>query len=67
MLPGQAKPVENNNKDFIEELGERVVSVDWFLGRSKDPYIKGSDSDNQVDSSSSSASVSSDHSKLKVY
>lgn len=40
-MPGYQKPVENNNKDFISELNDRYVSLEWFLGKSSEPYLEG--------------------------
>eukprot|EP00347_Sterkiella_histriomuscorum_P000315 403376352 len=57
MLPGQSQPVENNNKDFIQELGEKYISMDWFLGKSQNPYLNDEDGSQESDSSGTEQSI----------
>lgn len=52
MLPGQTKPVENNNKDFNQELNDKYIKVDWYLGRSQSPYLKNANENDSEDISS---------------
>jgi len=33
IVPGQNQVVVNNNDYYISELGQRVISLDWFLSR----------------------------------
>ncbi len=38
IVPGYGgQVVVNNNDFFISELGQRVVSLEWFLSRDKNP------------------------------
>ncbi|CDW82634.1 UNKNOWN [Stylonychia lemnae] len=54
MMPG-SQPIANHNKDFIPEMGEKIISLEWFLGRTNDPFIK----EASVESKSSPSSKSS--------
>ena len=66
-MPGSRDTVDNDNNDFIKELGVQVVGLDWFLSLdNKNPQIeentdwiegkgelKKSESNNSSDSESS--------------
>ena len=40
IMPGQSQVVVNNTDFFINELGQRVVSLDWFLSRDNKPVTE---------------------------
>ena len=52
MMPG-SQPVENHNKDFMPEMGERIISLEWFLGKTNDPFIKEASVESRSSSSES--------------
>ncbi len=41
LLPGSSEIINNDNNDFIKELGDQVVGLDWFLSLdNKNPQIE---------------------------